>query len=49
MTLNEIIKIVNEIMNFDELKSTQSNDIPTEVVKKTLTYLLLLLLKTLTK
>ena len=49
MTLNEIIKIINEIMNFDELKSTQSNDIPTEVVKKTLTYLLLLLLKTLTK
>ena len=46
VTLTEII---NEIKNLDESKATQSNDIPNKVIKKTMTYLLLLLLKTLIK
>ena len=43
-TLNETI---NEIKGLDKLKSAQSNDIPTKVIKKTMTFLLLLLLETL--
>ena len=43
VTLTEII---NEIKNLDESKAAQSNDIPTKAIKK-MTYLLLILLKTL--
>ena len=44
VTLSEII---NEIKNLDESKATQSKDIPTKVIKKSVTFLLLLLLQTL--
>ena len=44
VTLTEII---NEIKNIGESKATQSNDIPTKLIKETLTYLLVLLLKVL--
>ena len=42
-----LTEIINEIKNIDESKATQSNDIPTKLIKETLTYLLVLLLKVL--